>query len=209
VPKITHGFFIGRKAHPVYSLYKAMVSRCHNPKDPAFKYYGARGITVCDQWRHNPHQFINDMGERPPGFTLERINNDGPYSPENCEWRTREQQANNKRSNVWITFEGETLTISQWGRKLNFPDNLLGKRLLTLGWSIQKALQTPLPEAKIRQKRLITFNKETLTLSQWAQRIGIRPNTLDMRIRVYRWPLKRALQTPVRKLRPRKNPSES
>jgi hypothetical protein len=93
---ITHGHTIGRLRSKTYRCWHNMLSRCHNPRVPAFKNYGGRGITVCERW-HKFENFLADMGDPPPGLTLERVNNDSGYELANCRWATRIEQAANKR----------------------------------------------------------------------------------------------------------------
>lgn len=91
-----------------------MKSRCQNPNHSAFRYYGARGIRVCDRWQ-TFEAFVEDVGERPSsGHTLDRINNAGDYEPDNVRWATAKEQANNQRSNRRITIDGVERTLSQW-----------------------------------------------------------------------------------------------
>lgn len=93
----THGLSFVGKYHPLYNTWRDMWQRCTSDKSSSYKYYGARGIKVCDRWR-NPLLFIEDMGEKPtPNHTLERINNDGNYEPSNCKWATWKEQVMNKR----------------------------------------------------------------------------------------------------------------
>jgi hypothetical protein len=95
---LKHGHYTGRKASREYISWNQMMGRCYNPNNPSFKQYGGRGIIVCDRW-HEVTNFLADVGERPLGQSLERINNLGNYEPGNCKWATPRQQARNRRDN--------------------------------------------------------------------------------------------------------------
>lgn len=127
---------------PTYGTYESMLTRCYNPHREGWKNYGGRGITVCDRWRASFENFLADMGERPAGLTLERKDNDGPYSPENCIWATRSEQARNTRNTVWLNVGGERLTVSEAAREAGIKPVTLHSRL-RLGWDLTKALTTP------------------------------------------------------------------
>lgn len=118
-----------------YIIWKSIKQRCENPNCPAYPYYGGRGIYLCDRWQ-NFNAFLSDMGMRPsPKLTIERKDNDGPYSPENCVWDTRKAQSNNRRNVIRLTFNGETLTLSQWAKKLGVPPCRLYSRHRK-GWPV-------------------------------------------------------------------------
>lgn len=125
-----------------YKTWQSMKQRCHNPKDASFADYGGRGITVCKRW-HRFENFFADMGRKPPGHSLERVDNSKGYSRENCRWATWLDQQNNRRSSRFLTFRGETKTVSQWSRVVGINYVSLLSRLMRHGWSVEKALTTP------------------------------------------------------------------
>lgn len=126
-----------------YNIWGAIISRCYNLNQLAYPNYGGRGIRVCVRWRKSFQAFLDDMGMKPsPSHTIERIDNAGSYTPENCKWATRDEQAQNKRNNRRLTLHGETLTLAQWERRLGGSGSTVHNRL-RLGWSIERALTTP------------------------------------------------------------------
>ena len=126
-----------------YRVWCWMKDRCSNPENPKYSNYGGRGITVCERWGDFP-SFLEDMGKRPsPEHTIERINNNGNYEPGNCRWATRLEQANNKRNNRGITFQGITMNLSQWARQTGIGVDVISQRLGKLGWTVEDALTVP------------------------------------------------------------------
>ena len=111
-----------------------MKQRCLNPKCPSFYRYGGRGIKVCLRWLHSFENFIQDLGMAPKGMTIERINNNGNYEPDNCCWIPNEEQALNRSSNKYITYNGETLGICEWAKRLGGSASLVTYRLKS-GWN--------------------------------------------------------------------------
>lgn len=129
-----------------YRCWEAMIARCHSPIAKGYHRYGGRGITVCDAWRVSFEQFARDMGPRPAGHSIERINNNGPYAPDNCRWATRTEQANNRRTSRWVTANGQTMTIADWSRSTGLAWHTIHNRLQR-GWDDSKAVNTPLKSA--------------------------------------------------------------
>jgi len=122
-----------------YATWKSMNRRCNNKNQKCYKNYGGRGIKVCEKWKKF-EGFLQDMGERPPGKTLDRVNNDGNYCKENCRWATIKEQNRNSRNNRLITVDGITKCLIEHceDRKLNYQ--LIYNRL-RIGWTIEEALE--------------------------------------------------------------------
>jgi hypothetical protein len=123
---------------PEYSLWCGMKQRCYYTKHKSYKDYGGRGIKVCDQWL-NFENFYADMRSKPEGMTLDRIDHNKDYSPENCKWSTyKEQMRNTNRNNV-ISFKGKTMCVADWAKELNMSYTKLRMRLHR-GWNIERAM---------------------------------------------------------------------
>jgi len=123
----------GLHTHRLYPTWKGLIQRCCNSNHPSYPNYGGRGVVVSDAWRADFSAFVRDMGDRPPGTTLERIDNEGPYSKDNCIWATRAQQARNTRRTRVITVDGEARCFSDWAHSLGVSLGVLDRRIKRLG----------------------------------------------------------------------------
>ena len=135
----------------IYRAWSVMVQRATNPDHPSYDRYGGRGITLCERWK-SFENFYADMGDRPPDMSLDRIDNNGPYSPENCRWATREQQQNNRRVNTRLTYNGRTLTVAEWGRVTGYGKGPIVQRMQS-GWPVEAILTTPVAKRSPRQRQ--------------------------------------------------------
>lgn len=132
----------GEKDTPEYQAWKGIRNRCNNPKNKKYYCYGARGIKVCERWDSFP-VFLADMGRRPSSnHSIGRLDNDGPYSPENCEWQLPIQQMNNMQKTIFIKHNGETRTASEWARVLNISPQTLYHRI-ERGWTGERLFSPP------------------------------------------------------------------
>ncbi len=129
----------GMSKSATYSSWSAMKDRCYQESHKEYKRYGALGITVCRRWRNSFENFLQDMGERPPGHSLERLDGSKGYKPSNCVWATIYQQANNRRNNRIITNGKESMTLAQWSRKTGISAQTIWQRI-NRGWDIKRAL---------------------------------------------------------------------
>lgn len=128
---------------PLYRKWISMIYRCENPNHIAYKDYGQRGITVCDEW-HDYLIFKRWVEDTKPNgeFTIDRIDNSKGYCPENCRWANKKEQANNRRSNVQIEYQGEIHNLTEWSEILGFNYKTVHNRMYKLGWDFEKAIST-------------------------------------------------------------------
>lgn len=143
---LRHGHARKSGSSPTYKSWESMKWRCNNTNHPKYRYYGGRGIKVCDRWMKFDN-FLSDMGERQPNTTLDRINNDGHYEPGNCRWATRDEQTQNSKFSRFrkgrvVEFRGQYVAIADLAKrsaagKCNFYNRLKS------GWTIEEALNVP------------------------------------------------------------------
>ncbi len=129
----------GMAESTLYRIWYHMKGRCLNPTDKNYADYGGRGITICERWRDSFATFALDMGQPPKGQTLDRRDNDGPYSPDNCRWATRAEQGRNQRTNIVIEFNGERLCAADWAARTGLKRQAILWRLAA-GWSVHDTL---------------------------------------------------------------------
>jgi hypothetical protein len=136
----------GKRHTREYDIWAGMNQRCNDPGVECFRHYGGRGIKVCERWV-SPHgfaAFLEDMGTAPtPSHQIDRKDNDGNYEPGNCHWVTQAENARNKSNARLLTFRGETKSITEWSRITLIPRLAITLRLDRRGWSVEKALSTP------------------------------------------------------------------
>lgn len=179
----------GGSSLPEYRIWQNMKRRCDDETCREYKWYGARGIYYCDRWGDFAN-FLSDMGRRPaPNLTLEREDNSMGYSPENCVWATQKEQSRNTRSNVLLSFSGETKCVSEWA-EIHKIDQSTVRLRLRLGWSVKDALTKP-----VRDSVMITFQGVTMCRDAWAKHLGIDRATFRKRLR--NWTVAKAMTTPV------------
>lgn len=140
----------------LYRVWANIVQRCTNPNHPRFAHYGGRGITICEEWRKSYREFERwalkngyfESEKNDHQCTIDRINNDMGYSPDNCRFVNNRIQSNNRSNNQNLTCNGETHTIQEWARIMNIHDYIIRDRLWKLKWSVEKAILTPIRVCK-------------------------------------------------------------
>ena len=167
--------------HKLYNTWKHMKDRCYNPNSHAFLSYGGREITVCDRWLDSFENFVFDMGEKPTAqHSLDRIDNNGNYSPKNCKWSTKKEQARNTRQSKYVDYNGKRWLARELAEKHGIDPKIFVSRLLIM--DVDRALA--LPEKKKKGYKVDAFGK-SLTVSEWAKETGINQSTLENRLAVH------------------------
>lgn len=137
---LNRNFKHGMRNSATYNSWINMKTRCLNPKNNRYQYYGQRGIKVCDRWLNSFENFLEDMGEKPEGFSIDRIDNNMDYSKENCRWATNLEQMNNMSTNKLIAYLGKTQSLMGWSKELNFKYKSVANRL-SRGWSFEESIK--------------------------------------------------------------------
>lgn len=129
------------RGSPAYRSWASMKSRCRDAKQGCYQKYGAKGITYCPEWE-SYDRFLADMGDRPLGTTLDRIDRSGNYKPGNCRWATPKEQAYNRSTTILLTIDGETKCVRDWGKEYNIDPSVIRYRR-SQGWSDEDAVKAP------------------------------------------------------------------
>ena len=165
----------------LYNIFWHMIRRTEYLQNKDYRYYGAKGIRICPEWRHNFDLFQEWALENgyADDLTIDRIDNSKGYDPSNCRWVTKAEQNHNKTDLVIIDFGGKSVTFGELSREYGIPCNILYKRVVDYGWSIERATSEPVHSIK----RAITFQGKTQSIRQWAKEFNIHHSTLSLRLR--------------------------
>lgn len=136
------------------NIYSGIKARCYNSNLWNYQYYGARGIKMCDEWKNNYQTFKKWALENgyQDNLSIDRIDTNGNYEPNNCRWVTDKEQKNNTRRNHYITYNGKTQSMSKWAEELNISYTVLRSRINRLNWSVEKAFTTPVYDISTTNK---------------------------------------------------------
>ena len=149
--QLEHGYARKGAVHPVHSIWREMIQRCTNPKSKRYATYGDRGIKVCACWIKSFEKFLSDVGPRPTGvgkggralYSIDRVDNDGDYKPENVKWSTGSEQQRRTTRNRSLTLKGETMLLCDWARRLGVNHTAITFRLDRMGLSEEETLTRP------------------------------------------------------------------
>lgn len=165
-----------------YTMWTSMNDRCYSPAAKDYRFYGGRGIKVHPRWTNSFHRFatelVAEIGPRPEGYQMDRIDGDRDYEPGNIRWVTSKENNNNRRDNKLVTYNGETTTAALWADRTGIPRQQVANRI-NRGWTPEEALTTPMEE----RGHDLEIDGETLPLADWARRSGRFHTTIIKRLR--------------------------
>lgn len=202
------------KHERIQRAYYHMKNRCCNCNDANYARYGGRGITVCEEWLDTTTAIVNGVSGSKgwfafkewalsngysPDLTLDRIDTNRGYSPDNCRWVDYKTQNNNRRSNRLITYKGRTQTLAQWCDELGLCSRTVQTRLSAMHWSVDRALET---KGNPRH-RVITYKGRKQLLKDWCRELGLEYETVRKRLDKLHWSIERAFETRSRSRRKR------
>lgn len=184
-------------------IYWGMKNRCYKPNHPSYKRYGGRGITICEEWlepyigfkRFKKWALENGYEDE---LTIDRIDVNKDYSPENCRWITNKEQQNNRRDSHIVTYMGKTQTLAQWCEELGLDYDKTQARINKLHWTIEKALG----EKSNVKLRMVTYRGETKNLAEWCKELHLNLKTVHARLYKHNWSVEKTFETrPRRKVK--------
>ena len=175
----------GMSSTPEFGIWTDIKTRCYNQNHIAFKHYGGRGIAVCERWLSSFENFLADIGKRPSRIhSIDRIDTNGNYEPENCRWATGIEQANNRRNNIRIVIDGTEKTLTEWCRDLGVSYSSAWLRY-------QQGCRGN--DLFVSRRTTLTHVGITDSISGWSRRTGIKQSTIYMRLTKYGWTVADAL----------------
>ena len=187
-----YGWRHGMARTRVYRRWSSMKARCANPNNKAYRHYGGRGIAVCPRWLADFNAFYADMGDPPPGTSLERKDNERGYEPGNCCWAAKRTQVLNRRVTKTVVYRGTVVHLADLALTHGLRPNVLRTRVFALGWTVNRAIKTPTAH---RPRRALTLNGKTKCLRDWERELGLGVGAIWHRLK-NGWSVEKALSTP-------------
>ena len=163
-------------------VFRSMTYRCYNEDNRVYEYYGGKGVRICDEWMESFDNFyhwaiLNGYRE---GLSIDRINVNGNYSPDNCRWVTMKEQTKNRTNTVLVKYNGKKMTLREWSEELNISLSTITKRKHN-GYSDKEII-----EGKPKRKRVaniyLQYNGESLTIKEWSKKLNIKEATIRTRL---------------------------
>ena len=189
----------GLKDTPTYRVWTGMHGRCFNKQNHAYKDYGGRGITVCEHWKHSFLNFLADMGEKPKGKSIDRIDNNGNYSPENCRWATPKEQSKNRRTNRVVEYNGNKILLIDLAERSGLGYSTLWNRIVNSNKPVERAADTPIRAINDNVNH-VEYNGKIVTIEELSKLTGVEHALLNNRIIHGGWSINSAIKKPKKNM---------